>query len=131
MAKLACALTVLAAGCPIALVAPASAFERRPPQEAGPVARAAGPILRFFADSSGELRFSRSRFVSRPGSVTLRMANPSPLRHAVAIRGKRGRTAATGGVSIVTVKLRAGRYRFYCPIDGHAAAGMEGRLTVR
>jgi uncharacterized cupredoxin-like copper-binding protein len=30
----------------------------------------------------------------------------------------------------VTVDLKAGKYEFYCPVDGHKQAGMKGTLTV-
>jgi uncharacterized cupredoxin-like copper-binding protein len=30
----------------------------------------------------------------------------------------------------VTVKLKKGTYTFYCPVDGHKAAGMKGKLVV-
>jgi uncharacterized cupredoxin-like copper-binding protein len=30
----------------------------------------------------------------------------------------------------VTVDLKAGKYEYYCPVDGHKDAGMEGTLTV-
>ena len=36
----------------------------------------------------------------------------------------------TGGSADVTVDLKAGKYEFYCPVDGHRQAGMEGTLTV-
>jgi len=29
------------------------------------------------------------------------------------------------------VKLDAGTYELYCPVDGHAEEGMEGKLTVK
>ena len=30
----------------------------------------------------------------------------------------------------MTVKLKKGTYTFYCPVDGHEAAGMKGKLVV-
>jgi uncharacterized cupredoxin-like copper-binding protein len=31
----------------------------------------------------------------------------------------------------VTVDLKPGTYEYYCPVDGHKAAGMKGTLTVK
>jgi uncharacterized cupredoxin-like copper-binding protein len=30
----------------------------------------------------------------------------------------------------VSVKLKPGKYEFYCPVPGHKAKGMEGTLVV-
>jgi plastocyanin len=66
--------------------------------------------------------------------VTLVMANPSSFPHPVGVRGhglnKKGKTVNKGGTSRVTVKLKKGTYTFYCPVDGHEAAGMKGKLIV-
>ena len=43
---------------------------------------------------------------------------------------RRVRPSRKGGVSKVTVDLKAGEYEYYCPVDDHAQAGMEGTLTV-
>jgi uncharacterized cupredoxin-like copper-binding protein len=63
------------------------------------------------------------------------MANPSGLPHAVSVEGKRvdkdGKTVTKGGTSRVTVTLKKGTYTFYCPVDGHRKAGMQGKLVVR
>jgi plastocyanin len=66
--------------------------------------------------------------------VTLVMANPSSFPHAIAVKGhglnKKGKTVNKGGTSRVTVKLKKGTYTFYCPVGGHEAAGMKGKLVV-
>jgi len=68
------------------------------------------------------------------GKVTIVMANPSPLQHDVAIQGNgvdvAGAVVSKGGTSTVSADLKPGTYTFLCTVDGHAAAGMKGTLTV-
>ena len=63
------------------------------------------------------------------------MKNPSALPHDVAIEGNgvdvKGKTVTQGGTSTVSATLKAGTYTFYCSVDSHRQAGMEGTLTVR
>jgi uncharacterized cupredoxin-like copper-binding protein len=65
------------------------------------------------------------------------MSNPktSGLPHGIAVEGKGidkdGRPASPGRTSRVTVTLKRGTYEFFCPVDGHKAAGMEGKLVVK
>jgi plastocyanin len=90
--------------------------------------------LKISADSSGKLKFNKTKLTAKAGTVTITMANPSNLPHAVAVEGKGvdkdGKTVRKGGTSTVTVKLKKGKYTFYCPVPGHEAAGMKGTLTV-
>jgi plastocyanin len=91
--------------------------------------------LKLAADSSGQLKFDKTSLSAKAGNVTITMNNPSPVQHAIAIMGsgaqKAGSTVGMGGTSTVTVSLKAGTYTFYCPVDGHEAAGMKGTLTVK
>ena len=84
--------------------------------------------------SKTKLAFNTKTIRASKGSVTLSMTNPSGLSHAVAIKGhgvnKKGKTVNKGGTSRVTVRLKKGTYTFYCPVDGHAAAGMKGKLII-
>jgi plastocyanin len=84
--------------------------------------------------SKTKLRFSVSTIRVRHGKVTLKMSNPSGLPHAIAVDGhgvdKDGKTVHKGGTSTVTVSLKKGTYTFYCPVPGHRAAGMKGKLIV-
>jgi uncharacterized cupredoxin-like copper-binding protein len=104
----------------------------------GPDASAATKTttLKLSADKSGKLKFNKSKLTARRGKVTLVMTNPSKLPHAIAIEGKGidkdGKRVQTGGTSKVTVTLKKkGTYEFYCPVDGHKAGGMEGKLVVK
>ena len=91
--------------------------------------------LKVTADPSGQLKFDKSKLNAKAGNVTITMDNPSPVGHAIAVEGngvdKKGSTVTMNGTSTVTASLKAGTYTFYCPVDGHRAAGMQGTLTVK
>jgi plastocyanin len=84
--------------------------------------------------SKTKIAFNHKTLTAKHGKVTLVMANPSGLPHAVAVKGhglnKKGKTVNKGGTSRVTVTLKKGTYTFYCPVDGHEAGGMKGKLIV-
>jgi len=84
--------------------------------------------------SKTALKFNKTTLRASHGKVTIVMTNPSSTKHAVGIKGHRidkdGKTVGKNGVSRVTVTLKKGTYTFYCPVDGHAAAGMKGKLIV-
>jgi len=88
------------------------------------------------ATETGGLGFSQRELTARSGEVTITLDNGSDnsLPHAIAVEGngvdKDGATVQPGGTSTVTVRLKPGRYTFYCPVDGHEDAGMKGTLTV-
>ena len=93
-----------------------------------------GEVVKLAADASA-LKFDPSKLTAKVGKVTLQMANPSGLPHAVSIEGNGvdvdGNTVGKGGTSTASADLKAGTYDFYCPVDGHRAAGMVGKLTVK
>jgi plastocyanin len=86
------------------------------------------------ADES-QLKFDKSALSAKPGKVTIVMKNPSTLPHDVAIEGNgveaKGKVVNQGGTSTATATVKAGTYTFYCSVDGHRQAGMEGTLTVK
>jgi uncharacterized cupredoxin-like copper-binding protein len=112
-----------------------TAAQTPPPTTGGTSGGGASSNLKLAADPSGQLKFDKSKLSAKAGSVTITMDNPSPVAHAVAVEGngvdKDGNTVNMGGKSTVTVDLKPGTYEFYCPVDGHKAAGMEGELTVK
>jgi mono/diheme cytochrome c family protein len=91
--------------------------------------------LEIDADPTGQLKFLASKASATAGQVTLKMKNPSSTPHDIAVQGNGinqvGKVVASGGVSTVSVSLKPGTYEFYCSVDGHAAAGMKGTLTVK
>jgi plastocyanin len=77
------------------------------------------------------LKFNVTTIRAKAGKVTLRMSNPAGFQHAVAIKGHgKGKVVGKGGVSTVTATLKKGTYTFYCPVPGHEAGGMKGKLVV-
>jgi plastocyanin len=113
-----------------------TAAQKPPPSTPAPSASGgASSNLKLAADESGQLKFDKTSLSGKAGNVTITMDNPSPVPHAVAVEGngvdKDGQTVGMGGKSTVTVSLKPGTYTFYCPVDGHKAAGMKGTLTVK
>jgi plastocyanin len=92
-------------------------------------------VLEIDADPTGQLKFLASSATATPGQVTLKMKNASSVPHDIAISGggvkQIGSVVSGGGVSTVSTTLKPGTYTFYCSVDGHAAAGMKGTLTVK
>jgi uncharacterized cupredoxin-like copper-binding protein len=102
----------------------------------GGAAAEGGSTLQLSADPSGQLKFDKTSLSAKAGKVTLDMANPSSVPHAIGVKGngvdKKGPTAQSqGSSSKITVDLKPGTYEFYCPVDGHEQAGMKGTLTVK
>jgi nitrite reductase (NO-forming) len=79
----------------------------------------------------------RHRKRVRAGRYTIRVANLGPSSHNLTIR-RRGSTVskgtatiAAGQVTNLRIKLRRGRYTFYCSVPGHAQLGMRVQVRVR
>jgi len=92
--------------------------------------------LAIAADPGGALKFTKSSLTANAGKVEIDFANQSSLPHAVTIEGNGLEEQTTETVTgkdapPLTVDLKPGVYEFYCPVDGHKAAGMEGKLTVK
>lgn len=109
----------------VVLAAPAAA-------PAVPVdASAAAKTITISAPKDGSSRFSDKTLSAPAGTVVLRLRNPSSTDHAIALGSKSGRDVSDGGVSRISVRLKKGRYTYFCPVGDHRAEGMRGRLTVR
>lgn len=90
--------------------------------------------LSLSADPSGALKFNKKVLSTKSGAVTINMTNPASIPHGIAVEGngvdKDGQPVTSGGTSTVSVTLKPGKYTFYCPVDSHRQAGMQGTLTV-
>jgi plastocyanin len=91
--------------------------------------------LQLEANSGGALEFNTKSLEAPTGKVTIVMTNPSSVPHDVAITGNGvsviGPIVSSGAKSTVTADLKPGTYTFYCSVDAHRAAGMQGTLTVK
>jgi plastocyanin len=69
------------------------------------------------------------------GQITIVSKNPQTQDHNIAIDGngvdEKGPVVKGGADSKVSLDLKPGTYSFYCSVDGHRQAGMEGKLTVK
>jgi plastocyanin len=83
--------------------------------------------------SATQLKFTTKKLKAKAGTVTFKFKNPASIPHGVAIEGHgvdKDSQIVTKGSTTLTVKLKPGRYEFYCPVGNHKAAGMEGTLIV-
>jgi plastocyanin len=92
-----------------------------------------GETLKLAADPDGALKFDKTSLTAKAGKVTVVMTNDSSIPHAVEVEGNGVEVetkTVTGDTAQVSAELKPGKYEFYCPVDGHKAAGMKGTLTV-
>lgn len=87
------------------------------------------------ADPSGQLAYITKVATAPAGALQIDSKNESATPHDIAIEGngvdEGGKTVASGGVSTVSVTLKAGEYTYYCTLPGHREGGMLGKLTVK
>ena len=101
----------------------------------GEAAAATSSEFDLTADPNGVAAYDKKAGTVKTGTVTVKLTNESPLEHNVAVaQGSRevGHSdTIKGSETELKVDLRPGTYEFYCTVDGHRAAGMEGTLTVQ
>jgi plastocyanin len=94
----------------------------------------ASTVLTLTADPTGNPAYDRRQATVKAGSDTIRFVNRSPVLHDVTIAQGSKVAAATrtiqGTSTAITARLAPGRYDFYCSVDEHRQAGMQGILTV-
>ena len=89
------------------------------------------------ANPSGKLAFVQKTLTAKAGKVTFKFTNMSSLPHSFSLETQGtekdvGKTPViTGKTASLTVTLKKGKYKYYCTVPGHEAAGMTGVLTVR
>jgi plastocyanin len=95
-----------------------------------------GGTLKVTADPGGDLVYEEKSLSTNAGPVTIEFDNPSSTDHDVTIEDDGGTEVAatdiiTDDTATATADLQAGSYTFFCSVDGHREAGMEGPLTVK
>lgn len=84
--------------------------------------------------SETEFKLDPSKPRLAEGPVTIRVKNDGTTQHALVLEAPGGEvrtpTLEPGRSTSFRPNLPAGTYTIYCPIDGHRAKGMAGRLTV-
>jgi uncharacterized cupredoxin-like copper-binding protein len=84
---------------------------------------------------SGQLAFAKRSLTAKAGKVTIQFTNMAPLMHNMTVATSSGTVLGAtptfeGGTKALTVKLKPGKYVFYCSVPGHRQGGMQGTLTV-
>jgi len=73
--------------------------------------------------------------LAKPGTYVFKNVNDGTIAHALAITGNgvNSSISAVNPGSSGTLKVtlpKTGTYQIYCPIDGHKALGMKGKIAV-
>jgi plastocyanin len=103
----------------------------KPAGSGKPAVEKAG-TLEIDADPTGQLAFVAGQAQGTAGRITVKMANKSSTPHDIVIDGKgRGQVVQGGGTSQFSADFTPGTYTYYCSVDAHRAAGMQGKLVVK
>ena len=95
-----------------------------------------GGTLMVTADPGGALAYEQKSLSTNAGQVTIEFDNPSSTDHDVTIEDDGGTEVAATDIiaddtATASADLESGSYTFFCSVDGHREAGMEGPLTVK
>jgi uncharacterized cupredoxin-like copper-binding protein len=95
-----------------------------------------GATVPVSADPSGQLKFNTTKLTAKAGSDSFNFTNSAPISHNFTIEDSSGKTVGatptfSGGSKTLTANLKPGTYKFLCTVPGHAAAGMQGTITVK
>jgi plastocyanin len=99
------------------------------------VERPASTSANLAAQSGGALAYDTTHLTLRAGTDTIHFTNPSPVPHNVTIAAGSKVIAhsktITNAATTLSAKLTPGTFVFFCSVDSHRQAGMQGTLTVR
>jgi plastocyanin len=127
-------IPVVSAPVPASASSEPAATTGTPAPASSPAPGKAGTSLALAANPTGLLRYNTKQLSAKAGTVSITMTNMSPLEHNVTVAEGSKVLGATptfvGGTRTLTLKLKPGKYTFYCSVPGHRQAGMEGTLNV-
>ncbi len=73
--------------------------------------------------------------LEKPGTYVFKAVNSGDTVHALEVEGQgieeKTKEIQPAQSAELKVKLDAGTYELYCPVDGHKEEGMEGKVIVK
>lgn len=113
---------------------PPAATEPAQTDTAGAQQPATGESVQVAAEPGGRLAYVQDSLTAAAGRVTFEFTNESSVPHDFNIEQDgeliEGTEVIMESEESLTVELEPRRYAYYCSVDGHREAGMEGSLTV-
>ena len=141
LTALLCSLAIVAVGCGVTTTATAGRRVSADTQTSGSGGGAsdtggggAAQTLTLTADPGGALKFDKSTLTAKAGKATVVLDNPPHSRMRSRSRAMESKRRPTPSARTRPRRSRGPetrQYEYYCPVDGHRAAGMEGTLTVQ
>lgn len=99
-------------------------------------AASGGPVIKTVSVHETEYKLTPNAIsLAKPGTYVFKGVNAGSVTHALGVEGNgvdqdsADISAGSSGTLKVTLP-KAGTYEIYCPVDGHKALGMEGKITV-
>ena len=82
------------------------------------------------------IAYDTTQLSGKAGKVTIDFDNPSAVTHDVCLEGPSGDEIGCSdtiaqSTATLAENLKPGKYTFFCSVDSHRQAGMEGTLTVK
>jgi plastocyanin len=97
---------------------------------------ATGKATLKLAAAPDAIAYDTTQLSGKAGQVTIDFDNPSAVTHDVCLEGPSGQQIGcsdtiTQSTTSLSESLTPGKYTFFCSVDSHRQAGMEGTLTLK